>query len=92
MTAPPRTSATQTQTPTIHVPIGIYDIWYIVTNRLVQLRMWPVAVGIFVAGSFFGVAMPVSRWFTDENSPYPFREQEMARFHVQAKMERLALD
>lgn len=72
----------------LHWPIGIYYIWYVVVNSLVQWWMWPVAVVILGAAAFFGVNMPVARWFKDENSPYPFSEKEMARFHVQEKLAR----
>lgn len=74
----------------LHWPIGIYYIWYIVVNSLVQWWMWPIAVVILGAVAFFGVNMPVNHWFKDENSPYPFSQEEMARFHVQEKLERLS--
>lgn len=37
----------------------------------------------------FGVSLPVTHWLKDENSPYAFSEEEMARFHVREKMDRL---
>jgi hypothetical protein len=73
----------------LHWPIGIYYIWYIVVNSLVQWWMWPIAVVILGAVAFFGVNMPVNYWFKDENSPYPFSQEEMARFHVQEKLKRI---
>jgi hypothetical protein len=73
----------------LHWPIGIYYIWYVLVNHLVQWWMWPVAVILLCAVAFFGVNMPVNRWFKDEASPYPFSSQEMARFHVPEKMEGL---
>jgi len=73
----------------LHWPIGLYYIWYVVMNGLVQWWMWPVAVIILGAGAFFGVNMPVNSWFKDPNSPYPFSEKEMARFHVQEKLDKL---
>jgi hypothetical protein len=74
----------------LHWPIGIYYIWYVVVNNLVQWWMWPVAIVLLALVAFFGVNMPVSRWFADPNSPYPFDPVEMERFHVKKKMERLA--
>ena len=68
-------------------PIGIYYIWYVVSNGLVQWWMWPVAVVIFVVVAVFGVNGPIAL-FKNENSPYPFSEEEMARFQVREKMER----
>ena len=73
----------------LHWPIGIYYIWYVVVNSLVQWWMWPAAVLILAAVAFFGVNMPVNHWFKDSNSPYPFSVNEMARFHVPEKLERL---
>jgi hypothetical protein len=71
----------------LHWPIGIYYIWYVVANSLVQWWMWPVAVVILGAVAFLGVNMPAEKWFKDQNSPYPFSEKEMARFRVQEKMD-----
>jgi hypothetical protein len=73
----------------LHWPIGLYYVWYVVVNGLVQWWMWPVAVIVLGAGAFFGVRMPVGHWFRDPNSPYPFSKKEMARFHVQEKLDRL---
>ena len=73
----------------LHVPIGLYYIWYVSANALVQSWMWPVALLTVAAASVFGVSLPVTRWLLDKDSPYPFSQKEMARFHVQEKMERL---
>ena len=73
----------------LHWPIGIYYIWYIYAHGLVQWWTWPVALSLVGAAAFLGLMMPVFRWFADENSPYPFSKNTMARFHVQDKMERL---
>ena len=74
----------------LHWPIGIYYIWYIYAQGLVQLWMWPVALLLVAVVAFFGVNMPVSRWFNDPNSPYPFSEKAMARFHVREKIKKLS--
>ncbi len=73
----------------LHWPIGIYYIWYVSAHGLVQWWMWPVAIVIVAAAAFFGVNMPVTHWFIDKDSPYAFSEKEMARFHVEEKIERL---
>ncbi len=72
----------------LHWPIGLYYIWYVVVNGLVQWWMWPVALVILAAAAFYGVNMPVTHWFKDPASPYPFSEKEMARFHVREKLAR----
>jgi hypothetical protein len=73
----------------LHWPIGIYYIWYVVVNDLVLWWMWPVAIIVLVAIAFFGVYLPEDRWLADKNSQYPFSEEEMSRFNVREKMERL---
>ncbi len=72
-----------------HWPIGLYYIWYVSGNGLVQWWMWPAALVLLAAVAFFGVNLPVTRWFLDKDSPYAFSGKEMARFHVEEKMERL---
>ena len=74
----------------LHWPIGIFYIYYIYAQGLIQLWMWPVAILLVAAVAFFGVNMPVSHWFNDPNSPYPFSEKVMARFHVREKMDQLS--
>ncbi len=74
----------------LHWPIGIYYIHYIIANGLAQWWTWPAALVLVAAAAFFGVNMPVTRWFVDKDSPYAFSETEMRRFHVQEKMERLS--
>jgi hypothetical protein len=73
----------------LHWPIGIYYIWYVSANGLVQWWIWPVAIVILAAAVFFGVIAPVTHWFADKDSPYAFSEKEMSRFHVMEKMGRL---
>ena len=75
----------------LHWPIGIYYIWYIYTRGLAQLWMWPVAIVLVALAAILGVNMPVTRWFVDPNSPYPFDDKTMARFHVREKMDELNL-
>jgi hypothetical protein len=73
----------------LHLPIGIYYIWYVIVNSLVLWWTWPVAIIWLAAGAVGGVAMPVTSWFADKNSRYAFSEREMARFNVRRKMDRL---
>jgi hypothetical protein len=66
-------------------PIGIYYIWYVVSNQMVQWWMWPVAIVYLGLAANFGINMPVTR-FANPNSPYPFDQKEMERFHVKEKL------
>lgn len=70
-------------------PLGVYYVWYVATNGLAQWWEWPLGFAYMLATLVFGVSLPVTHWMKDENSPYAFSEQEMARFHVREKMARL---
>ncbi len=72
----------------LHLPIGIYFIRYVVVNGLAAWWTWPLAFVWLAAGAVVGVAMPVTRWFSSKDSPFAFSREEMARFHVQAKLDR----
>jgi hypothetical protein len=73
----------------VHWPLGVYYIWFVVMNGVANWWDWPLAVAYMAATLVFGVSLPVTHWLKDENSPYAFSEDEMARFHVREKMERL---
>jgi hypothetical protein len=49
-----------------------------------------LAVVILGAAAFFGVNMPANHWLKDPDSPYPFSDKELARFHVQDRLARLS--
>ena len=73
----------------LHFPIGIYYIWYIVSNGLVQPTDWILAVLYlaFIAGGILnGLTYKV---LANRNSKYPFDQVEMERFHVKEKLEKL---
>jgi hypothetical protein len=72
----------------LHLPIGVYYLWHVTAHGLVQWWMWPASVAWVAAGALIGVFLPVTSWFADRQSPYPFSEREMARFHVKDRMSR----
>ncbi len=72
----------------LHWPIGIYYIWYIYANGLVQALDWIVAIACVVAAVIFIVVLPV-RLLQDKNSEYPFSKEEMERFHMKEKLVKL---
>ena len=72
----------------LHWPIGIYYIWYINANGLVQPLDWIGAIICVVAAAIFIVALP-NRLFRDKNSEYPFSKEEMERFHMKEKLAKL---
>jgi hypothetical protein len=74
----------------LHFPIGIYYIWYIVSNGLVQATDWILAILYlaFIAGGIVnGLTYKV---LANRNSKYPFDQVEMERFHVKEKLEKLS--
>ena len=74
----------------LHIPIGIYYIYYIVSNGLAQTTDWILGVVYLalVAGAIVGGL--TYKVLANRNSEYPFDQVEMERFHVKEKMERLA--
>ncbi|CUS03231.2 conserved membrane protein of unknown function [Candidatus Promineifilum breve] len=71
-------------------PIGLYYIWYVVVNQLVQWWMWPLAIVYLALAAYFGLYVLAFRIFADPNSPYPFEPSEMERFHVKEKLAKMS--
>ena len=73
----------------LHFPIGIYYIWYIVSNGLVQATDWILAV-VYLAIIAGGIVNGLTyRVLANRNSKFPFDQVEMTRFHVKEKMIKL---
>lgn len=73
----------------LHIPIGIYYIYYIVSNGLATGADWLVGVVYLVVlmavvgrGVTYGV-------LASRDSQYPFDQDEMERFQVKEKLARL---
>jgi len=62
-----------------HVPIGIYFIYYGVTNDLISGWDWVFGVLVMLFVSFFIVAALGYKILADKHSPYPFSKEEMNR-------------
>jgi hypothetical protein len=71
----------------LHLPIGIYYVWYVYAHRLIHPWHWIAGIGCAALGALVIVGLPVTL-LRDRNSPYPFGQDEMARFHVREKLER----
>jgi hypothetical protein len=74
----------------LHFPIGIFYIYYVVSNGLVRGTDWILALiylaiiaGVVVNGLTYKV-------LANRNSKYPFDQVEMERFHVEEKLEKLS--
>lgn len=71
----------------LHVPIGIYYVWYVYAHGLIQPWHWIVGIACTALGALLIVGLPVLL-LRDKYSPYPFGQEEMARFHVGEKLKR----
>lgn len=72
----------------LHWPIGIYYIWYIYAKGIVQSSDWIWGIITLFVAALLLVALPV-RLLRNKNSEHPFSKEEMKRFNVPAKLERL---
>lgn len=72
----------------LHVPIGAYYIWYVSAHGLIEPWHWLVGIASSAIAAVLVVGLPVTL-MRDRNSPYPFDPEEMARFHVREKAEKL---
>ena len=70
-----------------HIPIGIFYIYYIVANNLVDIWGWLLAVVYMFAFMFLNFYLIEQKLLSDKNSPYPFDPDEMKRFDVEKKLE-----
>lgn len=69
----------------IHYPVGIYYIYYIVTNNLVSATDWIIAVIYFIVAVAIVINGLTYKIMPNRNTKYPFDKVEMERFHVKEK-------
>jgi len=74
----------------LHIPIGAYFMYYIITNDLTTAFDWIYGIVYLMAFVFICMVKMTYSWLADKNSPYAFPEEEMRRFNVQAKVDRVA--
>jgi hypothetical protein len=72
-----------------HIPLGIYYIYYIHSNGLINGWDWVFGVVYMFLTAFIVVNKMTYSWLADKNSPYSFGEDEMRRFNVSEKLNRL---
>lgn len=73
----------------LHYPIGIYYIYYIVPNNLVTGLDWFIAIVYMIATAGVVVGVLTYKIMPNRNTKWVFSEEEMNRFHVKEKMDRL---
>jgi len=74
----------------LHIPIGTYYIYYILSTSIVSVRDWVIGIVYMALFAFIVVNKLTFTWLADENTPFAFSEAEMRRFNVQEKIERLS--
>lgn len=72
----------------LHWPIGIYYIWYVYANRLIQPWHWAAGIGVAVLAAMLIINLPL-QLLKDKNSGNAFSVEEMKRFNMPEKLKRL---
>ena len=76
----------------LHIPLGIYYIYYIQSNGLASGWDWVIGVVYMFLFAFIVVNKMTRTWLADKNSSYHFAEEEMNRFNVKGKMDKLTIN
>jgi hypothetical protein len=77
-------------TTLIGVALGIYYVWHVEASNVASIWDW---VGAIVVAAAFVVIVMLKltfTWLADPNSPYPFTDQEMQKWNVDARLARAA--
>lgn len=72
----------------LHIPIGIYYLWYLITNVSMGAWNWWVGILGLPIAALLIIQAPI-QIFKDKNSPYPWLQSEMDRFSVKEKLDRI---
>ncbi len=74
----------------LHIPIGIYYIYYITSNGLVRGTDWVLAFIYLIPVTVGILGILTYKVLADRNSKYPFDPVEMERFHAQERSAKLS--
>ncbi len=76
----------------LHLPISVYFFWYALQNHLLHGMDWLIGVplAILCGGVFVGIMTYVL--FPTRKTKWVFSREELERFHVREKMERIGVD
>jgi hypothetical protein len=74
-----------------HIPVGIYYLYVVHARGLVSV--WDLVFGVayLLAFQYLFLVKMTHTWLADRDSPYAFAAEEMCRFNVPQKLERLAV-
>ena len=70
----------------LHIPIGIYYIWYVTSQDMISGVDWIIAFVYMAAVAGLIINGITYRLLPDRNTKWIFDEVEMKRFHVQKRM------
>jgi len=73
----------------LHFPIGGLIIYHLISNHLATPVDWIGGIAYMFAFMFITLIKMTYTWLADKNSHYLFPEEEMTRFNVQAKIDRM---
>lgn len=73
----------------LHIPIAIYYIYYITSNNIISTSDLLIGIVYLIIYMAFMVNKLTYSWLADKNSPYVFEEEEMKRFNVEEKINRV---
>lgn len=70
----------------LHIPVGVYYIYYITTNGLASGGTWTIGIIYNIAATGFVLGYLTYIGFSDRNSKWVFDEAELKRFNVEEKL------
>lgn len=72
----------------LHVPVGVYYLWYISHYSLVSMSDWIIGIIYTVVATGFILGFLTYVLLSDKETTYVFDKEEMQRFDVQQKLEK----
>lgn len=72
----------------LFIPIAIYVCIFVTQNYTVTVWDWVIAIALQPVVGMLGLLLPI-RLMQDKKSPYQFPDNEVEKFHVREKLERL---
>jgi len=74
-----------------HIPVGACYLYHIHAQGLASVWDWVFGVAYMLAFQLVCLMKMTYTWLADRDSPYAFADEEMRRFDVRQKLERLAV-
>lgn len=70
----------------LHIPVGIYYLWYITSNNIVTETDWVIGIIYTIIATVFILGFLTYIVFPNRNTKYVFDEVEINRFKVKEKL------